>query len=715
MMKSSCHTKNNILKLYKPMGMRNTVGSEYIKDNQACSIAGVIYNKENNSFQGSYAFEEAADYKNKNFSKLFNVEYNNKNAVFAAYNGGITNITENKNYAIENNTTPTDIIYNQDGLYISSSSNVYHINPSGEINKIAFSFAPFMWQRISARQSENALANSVVNYGGKLYFSDNRGAGYMGIDDKVIKILNPDLKLLDFFICNNALFAADLHDIYVVSENEITHFLNISHLGVSSRICACIDYNLLLLGYENDYEIYEINTLTKNIKKYGIDAQKGLGTYGFKYVRVANNRLYLLINETNENMSSNKTSLYRISFNGNRYKITETLFENWTVNNFLQDIIYTNSKLICYFGSVLQAPSLKENIELYECNGNKLVYLDYSNSPANICASQKISVRGNRIYVANSYGIYFMDIMPSGENIPCLLVQNSRLIVPQGSNLYFSGAGDFYNWSWNTSGDALFAEIGYKEGGNIIYAALVLDSIIVFKDNGSIYRLSGNYPDWAVSKLGEIDKLNTKAIIYGSEMIFGAASGIKKIGVTEYYGDFFLSDYQNYIQDKNILDVSLNAERNTIIFINYDYIFEYNTILKSWTVYKDNKTDKLKQIVEIYDNFSNSYTSYALNTDGKLYKINKNIINDINIIYKEIKNNQNILIKAITFFTPKLKNNKILTLIINDINEKFTLNAGETRHKYFITKRLNELQIKLSHKGDFFIDNIFVEYAIIGE
>ena len=260
----------------------------------------------------------------------------------------------------------------------------------------------------------------------------------------------------------------------------------------------------------------------------------------------------------------------------------------------------------------------------------------------------------------------------------------------------------------------MIIEIGYKDGGRIIYAALVLDSIIVFKDNGSIYRLAGSYPYWTVSKLGEIDKLTTKAITFGSEIIFGASSGIKKIGVTEYYGDFFLSDYQQYVHDKNISDVNMCSERNTIIFINNEYIFEYSSILKGFTIYKHNQTDKINQIIEIYEGNS-TYSSYGLNSDGKLYKADKTALNSINVKYKEIKNNQYILIKAVTVFTPELQNDKTFTLKINEYNNTFTLKAGKTRHKYFILKRLNDLQLELSHNGDFFIDNIFIEYSTIGE
>lgn len=715
MKKSSHHSKNSIVKLYKPIGgMCNTISGEYIKDNQACSISGAIYNEDTNTFQGSPVYTAVSSFAGRKFERLFNVEYKGKNAVFGTYAGGITNITENKNYPVETGVTPTDIIYNQEGLYISSSSNVYHLNQDEELTKIAFSFAPFMWQRISARQSVNGNANSVIYYNDKIYFSDNRGTGYMSQNGETVKILNNEIKVMEFFPCSNTLFASYAYDIYTISGDELIHFLNFADLALRVKVCTSTDYSLLILNYDKAYEIYEINTITKAVTKYNVNVSKGLGTYGIKYLRVINNKFYLLVNESDSSFSDNTASLYRLTFNGYEYNVAETLFENYKIKNFLLDVLYINSKLICYFGSPNDNPVFNEYIELYEYNNKNLVFLSYSNSPANTAASQKLSVKGNRVYCANNYGMYYVDILPSNENIPCLLVQNGRLIVPQNSNLYFSGAGDFYNWSWNTDSDALFTEIGYKDGGKIIYAALVLDSIIVFKDNGSIYRLAGSYPYWTVSKLGEIDKLTTKAIIYGSEIIFGASSGIKKIGVTEYYGDFFLSDYQQYVHDKNISDVSLCRERNTIIFINNEYIFEYSSILKGFTVYKNNQTDKIRQIIEIYEN-NGTYSSYALNSNGILYKADKTKLNSIDVKYKEIKNNQNILIKAVTVFTPELEKDKIFTLKINEYHNTFTLKAGKTRHKYFILKRLNDLQLELSHNGDFFIDNIFIEYSTIGE
>ena len=79
MKKSSYTSKNSVAKLYKPIsGMCNTISGEYIKDNQACHISGVIYNEDINSFSGSYLFDTMEYFKNMVFSRLYNVHYNGK-------------------------------------------------------------------------------------------------------------------------------------------------------------------------------------------------------------------------------------------------------------------------------------------------------------------------------------------------------------------------------------------------------------------------------------------------------------------------------------------------------------------------------------------------------------------------------------------------------------------------------------------------------------
>lgn len=713
MKKSSYTSKNSVAKLYKPIsGMCNTISGEYIKDNQACHISGVIYNEDINSFSGSYLFDTMEYFKNMVFSRLYNVHYNGKQCLFATYNGGVYDITNNKRYNIENNAVPSDIISNQDGIFIASTYNIYHLKNDSSINKITYSLAPFSWQRLSPRQSDFTPANSLMYFSSRLYFSDSRGVGYMVEGSSNVKIIDANLTTLDFYVCNNTLFAGDYRNIYIISNDEIIMYADISAQNFNTRFTAAYGNELLNLTNNTTYEVAAFNTLNKSIKRYPVYCNKGLGTYGQKYIRVFNNEIFLLINETDSSMAQVKSSLYKLYFNGSSFSISATLFIDFINTIFLQNVFYVNGALLCYFSATAKHINASKTVMIYEYSQNKLVLLDYINPPENNASSSTITINNNRLYVANYNGIFYVDVSPEMENIPCLLIQNGRLVVPQGSSLYFSGIGDFYNWAWGTDLDALFVEIGYKDGGRITYAVVVLDSIIIFKDNGNIYRLAGSYPNWIVSKLGEVDKVTSRAITYGSSIIFGAASGIKKISATEYYGDFFLSDYQKIIKDKNVVDICLINNRNTLMFTHNDYIFEYSNTLGGYSIYTLNNKTNYKQILEIYNG---NYITYALDNSGKLCIEDKSKLDTINVVYKEVKSNLNMVIKAITVYTPVLSEDKNFTLLLNNMSYNLILKSGQTKHKYFITKKVNKIQIDITHNGDFFIDNIFIEYSTIGK
>ena len=215
MKKSTYTSKNSVAKLYKPIsGMCNTISGEYIKENQACHIAGVIYNEDINSFSGSgviynedinsfsgsYKFDVMENFKSTSFARLYNILYNGKQCLFATYNGGVYDITNNKKYIIEKNAVPSDIISNQDGIYVSSTYNIYHINNSGSISKITYSLAPYSWQRLSPRQSDFTPANSLMYFSSRLYFSDSRGTGYMIEGSSIVKILDNSLMICKIYI-----------------------------------------------------------------------------------------------------------------------------------------------------------------------------------------------------------------------------------------------------------------------------------------------------------------------------------------------------------------------------------------------------------------------------------------------------------------------------------------------------------------------------------
>ena len=106
-------------------------------------------------------------------------------------------------------------------------------------------------------------------------------------------------------------------------------------------------------------------------------------------------------------------------------------------------------------------------------------------------------------------------------------------------------------------------------------------------------------------------------------LIFGTNIGLKKLSPSNYYGDFIIEDFQNKIISNKVTNISLSEERKTLVFCCEDYVFEYHILLNIFYVYQ---SKVFKQIIEINDS-SNNYTSYALDSAGKLYKADKTLYN----------------------------------------------------------------------------------------
>ena len=311
-------------------------------------------------------------------------------------------------------------------------------------------------------------------------------------------------------------------------------------------------------------------------------------------------------------------------------------------------------------------------------------------------------------------GLEDTDRLFKGE-IKCLLYQNDRLVVGQGSELTYSAVGDFHDWDieksekeQNPSG-AKFLEVGYKDTGHISHGFVIYDNIILFKDNGKIFRVAGFLDTWHVSQLGLIKPLTSNIYSYNGALLFGTKDGVKILNTTQAYGDFLVSDFQNNIIDNEVTHISSSQERNTIIFCAKDYVFEYHPTLQIFYVYQK---EVYTHMQEYFD--GNSYTQYAIGKDGKLYK-ESDEYNDVEVQRALIHNQYNIVIKAITIYTEPLEEDTELTIELYP-NVSFTkvLKQGQSKHKIFQVKRLKELQLKYKHTGKIFITNTVIEISYIG-
>ena len=340
------------------------------------------------------------------------------------------------------------------------------------------------------------------------------------------------------------------------------------------------------------------------------------------------------------------------------------------------------------------------------------LYLNYISGAGYIgCSSyDEVSRTFYFKYASNTGWIYKFKYITNHDKIPFLLINNSRLIVAQTSMLLFSGVGDFNNWITNTDADALFCEIGYKDSGKIIAGAICYGAIIIFKDNGYIYKLTGDYPNWNVVKIAETDTLTSNLFNYCGSLIFGTKTGIKQLNPSQYYGDFIISDFQNTVIMNDVISISMSEIRKTLIFCSKEYVYEYNINLKIFYIYQ---AKVYNQILEFFNKSTNSYNYHAIDSNGKYYQ-SSDVKNNITVKRALIQNNQDIVIKSITLFTDVLlKDTEITIYLYDDVSFKRVLKKGLSKHKILLTKRLRQLQIKYIHAGDVFIEDTIIEYETL--
>jgi hypothetical protein len=170
-----------------------------------------------------------------------------------------------------------------------------------------------------------------------------------------------------------------------------------------------------------------------------------------------------------------------------------------------------------------------------------------------------------------------------------------RLVVSRkgDDNLYYSATGDPYETGWaeNTNDDSSskWIEIGYKDDGDILKVLPIGGDIAIFKTNGKVYTLSGEYPSWNVSLVGDnSDVFNSDAIsVLGSTIAFVSRSGLKTLETVATYGNFSINEigrkfnrtlanglYEprvyNIIRKRQLIICPNTADSNKLFCFQYD-------------------------------------------------------------------------------------------------------------------------------------------------
>lgn len=137
-------------------------------------------------------------------------------------------------------------------------------------------------------------------------------------------------------------------------------------------------------------------------------------------------------------------------------------------------------------------------------------------------------------------GFQIKTITSSPEKCKGCYVRSGRVIVFDDENVRYSGVGDEENWTEDSDDPsaAVWVEAGYKAGGKIIGMVNLSSDILIIKDNGMLFRLSGEYPDWSISEIArEVDcrGANSYCNVVNTTCILGEKT-MRAIVTTQEYG-----------------------------------------------------------------------------------------------------------------------------------------------------------------------------------
>lgn len=138
------------------------------------------------------------------------------------------------------------------------------------------------------------------------------------------------------------------------------------------------------------------------------------------------------------------------------------------------------------------------------------------------------------------YELKTLDTSP--EQCFNVFIRSGRVLLNDKSELLYSGVGDEENWEQdaNDPSAALFLEVGYKAGGNIVSVVPNSKDILIVKDNGLCFRIEGEYPDWKISEVSRelycANKDSSCDIGNGTTIVLGNGL-LQAVVTTQDYGD----------------------------------------------------------------------------------------------------------------------------------------------------------------------------------
>lgn len=218
-------------------------------------------------------------------------------------------------------------------------------------------------------------------------------------------------------------------------------------------------------------------------------------------------------------------------------------------------------------------------------------------------------------------GYQMQTISSSPSKCNGVFVRSGRVIVFDEENITYSGVGDETNWEQdsNDSSDSIWVEAGYKVGGNLIGLVNLSSDVVMIKDNGKILKLSGEYPDWAITPVASNVACSGRLAfcnMVNNVFILGDSS-IRVIETTQDYGDMKAASISDNVE-REIRELSADVKVRYITDINQIWLIDDTDTVLFYDA-KLNAFFKRRFNAKVVDVISIHSTVYVLKENGLDY------------------------------------------------------------------------------------------------
>lgn len=364
------------------------------------------------------------------------------------------------------------------------------------------------------------------------------------------------------------------------------------------------------------------------------------------------------------------------------------------------------------------------------------IYLAYIGEPATLVGQ----LTGNErpvcckfdgcIYIASGDKLQYFDYeqlftVESSKLCDNVFERLGRLVTTHrgDDNLYYSATGDAKSndaWTDNSNDDSSskWLEVGYKDDGDIITCKPMANDLLVFKTNGRIYSVSGEYPAWNVSQVGEksyAEDIQKSIEIVGDSVAFITRNGIRSVDTVQTYGNFTMNE--------------IGYKFNKSLTANISNPMCWNAVSKRQLIIRPSSSNKKLLFIYQYNMMAGYELEFPFDIDDMAETSNGIIILSGNALYRwsfeyATDNGQPIKTKLVTrrlttavaFYTRKYD-----IQIEGDVSGVVNLTAGKQSWKHLLKKprrlkylydTLNLLQLTLSSESQHTITTI-VLYTVV--